>query len=107
MSEPPPPPVLVLYSRASCDPCVEAREALRWVLEDRAAAGEVVPEVREVDVDSDAALRDRYGALVPVVAVGETELPLVMSGRQLRAFLAAALPPTAATPPAARPRPWT
>jgi glutaredoxin len=85
-------PVLVLYSRAACEPCAETREALQWALEDRAAAGEVVPVVREVDVDSDAGLRERYGALVPVVVVGGSELPLVTSGRQLRAFLATALP---------------
>jgi hypothetical protein len=45
-----------------------------------------------VDVDADPGLQARYGALVPVVAVGEQELPLVTSGRQLRAFLATTLP---------------
>lgn len=68
---------------------------LQDALEDRAAQGEPVPLVREVDVDADAALRDRYGALVPVLAVGDTELPLVMSGRQVRAFLGATMPRTA------------
>jgi glutaredoxin len=95
MSQVPPRPVLVLYSRAACEPCAEAREALQWALEDRAAQGEIVPIVREVDVDTDAQLRERYGALVPVVAVGETELPLVTSGRQLRAFLSVTMPRTA------------
>ncbi len=54
--------------------------------------GEVIPVMREVDVDTSADLRARYGQLVPVVAVGDSELPLVTSGRQLRTFLAAALP---------------
>lgn len=92
MTQASPPPELVLYSRAACEPCAETREALHWALQDRAAAGEVVPVVREVDVDSDARLRERYGAFVPVVAVCGNELPLVTSGRQLRAFLAAVLP---------------
>ena len=65
---------------------------LQWALEERAAQGEVVPSVREVDADGDPALRERYGALVPVVTIGQQELPLVTSGRQLRAFLATALP---------------
>ncbi|MEZ4598061.1 MAG: glutaredoxin family protein [Chloroflexota bacterium] len=95
MSEPATRPVLTLFSRSGCDPCREARDTLQWVLEERAAQGEVVPEVREVDVDASPGLRERYGALVPVVAVGEAELPLVTSGRQLRAFLATALPQTA------------
>jgi glutaredoxin len=85
-------PVLTLFSRAGCGPCREARDALQWVLEERAAQGEIVPLVREVDVDGSPDLRERYGALVPVVAVGGAELPLVTSGRQLRAFLAATLP---------------
>ncbi len=65
---------------------------LRAVLEERAAHGEVVPTVREVDVDADGVLRARYGGLVPVLVLGEAELPLVTSGRQLRTFLAAAMP---------------
>ena len=51
--------------------------------------------MREVDVDSDPDLAQRYGALVPVVALDGSELPLVTSGRQLRAFLAAVLPAVA------------
>lgn len=85
-------PMLTLYTRAGCVPCAEAREILQWALEERANRGEMVPLVREVDVDSDPHLRSRYGALVPVVALGAAELPLVTSGRQLRAFLAATLP---------------
>lgn len=82
----------MFYSRATCEPCAEARQTLQWALEERATLGETVPAVREVDVDADPALRERYGALVPVVAIGGSELPLVTSGRQLRAFLAATLP---------------
>lgn len=65
---------------------------LQDALEARVAGGEPVPTLEELDVDSDPALRERYGALVPVVALGATELPLVTSGRQLRAFLQATLP---------------
>jgi glutaredoxin len=92
MSQAPDRPELVFYTRATCEPCAEARQMLQWALEERAAQGEVVPSVHEVDADGDPALRERYGALVPVVAIGAQELPLVTSGRQLRAFLATALP---------------
>jgi hypothetical protein len=37
-------------------------------------------------------LEARYGGLVPVLALGGQELPLVMSGRQARAFLDRTLP---------------
>lgn len=30
--------------------------------------------VREIDIDQDPVLRDRYNTLVPVLAVGETEI---------------------------------
>jgi hypothetical protein len=84
--------MLLLYTRRTCEPCTEMRDALQWALEARASAGQVVPMVRELDVDADPDLQLRYGALVPVVAVGATELPLVTSGRQLRAFLDATMP---------------
>ncbi len=65
---------------------------LAWVLEERGARGEVVPLVHEVDIAHDPGLAGRYGALVPVVLIAGAELPLVTSGRQLRAFLAATVP---------------
>ncbi len=51
---------VVLYVRAGCHLCAEARELVR------AVAG---PGVTEVDVDSDPELVRRYGEQVPVVAV--------------------------------------
>ena len=66
--------------------------ASQWILEERATRGEVVPVVRDIDVSADPDLEARYGALVPVVAMGDAELPLVTSARQLRAFLDATLP---------------
>ena len=85
-------PVLLFYGRAACPPCTEARDSLQWILEDRATRGELVPVVRDLDVAMDPDLERRYGALVPVVVIGDAELPLVTSVRQLRAFLDATLP---------------
>lgn len=58
-----PPLPIVVYSRAGCGCCVKAKE----VLDGLGAKYRV--EVREVDVDADPELRDRYGQEVPVVAV--------------------------------------
>ncbi len=88
-------PVLLFYGRATCAPCTEARRSLQWILEDRAIHGQSVPVVRDLDVSTDPELEQRYGAFVPVVAIGDAELPLVTSVRQLRAFLDATLPQTA------------
>lgn len=53
---------VVLYGRAGCHLCDDAREVLAAV---------VPPEEgwAEVDVDADPELRDRYGEYVPVVTV--------------------------------------
>ena len=82
----------MFYGRSTCTPCTEARRNLQWILEERATRGELVPVVRDLDVATAPDLERRYGALVPVVAIGDAELPLVTSIRQLRAFLDASLP---------------
>jgi hypothetical protein len=63
---PSPPPVL-LYGRAGCHLCDEARAVVARVCADARVAW------AEVDVDApgtDPALRERYGEYVPVVTVG-------------------------------------
>lgn len=59
---PAPPARVVLYGRAGCHLCDDAREVLAAV---------VPPQEgwTEVDVDTDPALQDRYGEYVPVVTV--------------------------------------
>lgn len=69
---------LVLYTRRGCHLCEEAEDLL-------ALLG-VVP--RRVDVDADAADRDRYGLRVPVLEAGGR---LLAEGRFGEADLAARL----------------
>lgn len=54
---------VVLYGRAGCHLCDQARTMLERVRQD---TGE---NFVEVDIDADEALRERYGELVPVVTV--------------------------------------
>ncbi|MBA2489990.1 MAG: glutaredoxin family protein [Chloroflexi bacterium] len=79
--------VLLLYRRADCPLCDEARDVLQASMEERAARGEPVPVAREVDVDSDPELAARFGHRIPVLVAGDHELGMAMSGRQVRAFL--------------------
>jgi hypothetical protein len=59
-----PEPALVLYTRAGCHLC----ELMKSELE---AAGLARPgSLREVDVDRAPELRERFGAVVPVLAIG-------------------------------------
>ena len=59
---------VTLYERAGCGLCEETHRSLRRIGLDRAL------EIDRVDVDRDAALRDRYTLRVPVLRVGEAEL---------------------------------
>lgn len=78
----PPPPEVVLYGRAGCPPCDEAREALRRLRRGTPFA------LAERDVDADPALARRYGDRVPVVTVGGRE---AAAGRVAAADLRRAL----------------
>lgn len=80
-------PVLSVYRRARCELCDSLRIELDAALADRATAGLPVPVVREIEVADDPDLEARYGGLVPVLSLAGAELPLAMSGRQVRAFL--------------------
>jgi len=57
-------PEVVLYTRAGCHLCDEAKTIIR-----RAQAGTPF-SFREVDIDLDPELRQRYNEEVPVVFVG-------------------------------------
>lgn len=78
---------LVFYHRDGCTLCDEARLSLQQVLEDRVKRGDQAPRVRYVDIDADEDLAARYGTLVPVLALGGQELPLMTGYRQIAAFL--------------------
>jgi hypothetical protein len=56
---------VTLYTRKQCGLCDETAADLR------ALSGELRFTIREVDIDADAALRELYNDVVPVVAVGE------------------------------------
>jgi len=53
---------LVLYTRAGCHLCEEAKETLE-------SYRESLPALIEVDIDADPALRDRFSTCVPVVEI--------------------------------------
>jgi hypothetical protein len=91
-------PRLVLYGRAACHLCDDARVLLGLLLEERAARGQPVPHVEERDIDADPALQRRYAFTIPVVAIGGQELELVTSLATLRRFLAGALDGIPETP---------
>ena len=96
----PPLPDLVLYGRADCGLCDEARDLVRLVLAERATRGQPVPTLIERDIEDDPAWQRAYFATIPVLELGERRLELVTSLAKVRRLLSDVLGEASA--PAAR-----
>jgi hypothetical protein len=84
-------PEISLYTRPGCDLCDEARATLQGILEDRAARGDAIAIVHEIDITADTELEHRYFDVIPVVEMGGRRLDLAISPAKLRRFVADAL----------------
>ncbi len=80
-------PALVLYSRAECHLCDEARVLLRALLAERAGAGLPAPAVEERDIDTNADWHRAYFSTIPVVELGDRRVKLATSAAKLRRLL--------------------
>ena len=80
-------PELILYTRAGCHLCEEARWTLQGLLEDRAKRGARVALFRERDIAADADLEREMFDRIPVVELGGRRLDLATSVARLRRFL--------------------
>jgi glutaredoxin len=90
-------PDLIMYSRADCGLCDEAREFLRALLDERRASELPTPTLREVDIESDSSLERAFFASIPVVELGDRRLETVTSLAKLRRLLADVLDAQPAT----------
>jgi hypothetical protein len=84
-------PEISLYTRPGCGLCEEARASLQGILEDRAARGEAIVTVKELDITTDPDLEARFFDIIPVVEMGGRRLDLAISPAKLRRFVADAL----------------
>jgi hypothetical protein len=84
-------PDLVLYTRAGCGLCDEARALLQSLLEDRAARGARTAAIRERDITTNADWERAFFDRIPVVELGGRRLELATSAAKLRRFLDEAL----------------
>ena len=81
-------PDLVLYTRAGCGLCDEARAILQGLLEDRAARGQPLASLHEHDIAADPATERELFEKIPVVQLKGRRLELAISAGKLRRFLA-------------------
>jgi glutaredoxin len=83
-----PPLELILYSRAGCHLCDEARAILQGLLGQRRAAGLIAPDLVERDITTDPSWEREFLTTIPVVELGDRRLELVTSAAKLKALLA-------------------
>jgi hypothetical protein len=83
-------PDLVLYTRAGCQLCDQARALVQSLLEDRAARGRRTAAIRERDITTNPDWERAYFDRIPVVELGGRRLELASAGK-LRRFLDEAL----------------
>ena len=90
-------PDLILYSRAGCHLCDEARELLQALLTDRREHGLPTPALTEIDIESDPDLERRFFTTIPVVELADRRIELAMSATKLRRLLSDVLDGSPAT----------
>ena len=90
-------PDLILYSRAGCHLCDEARDLLGALLEERSRNGLPLPFLREIDIESDPDIERRFFTTIPVVELGERQVELATSAAKLRRLLSDVLDGSPAT----------
>ena len=90
-------PDLILYSRAGCHLCDEARDVLVALLDERARSGLPVPALSEIDIESDPDFERRFFTTIPVVELGARQIELATSAAKLRRLLSDVLDGSPAT----------
>jgi hypothetical protein len=80
-------PDLVLYGRAGCHLCDEARMALAALFDERERARLPVPTLVERDIESNPAWQQAYFATIPVVELGDRRVELATSVAKLRRLM--------------------
>ena len=87
---------LLLYGRAGCLLCDEARALLVALLDERTRAGLPVPTIVERDIAADPSLHRAFFDRIPVIELDDRRLELTVSAGRLRRLLAETLDATSA-----------
>ncbi len=82
---------LVLYTRAGCSLCDEARSAIELTLADRRERGLPIPTLVERDIEADPELHRRYLERIPVVELGTRRVELIVTVGKMRHLFSEAI----------------
>jgi hypothetical protein len=80
-------PDLILYGRADCGLCTEARELITALLTDRARNGIPTPRLVERDIDTNDDWHRQFFATIPVVELGDRRIETTILLGALRRLL--------------------
>ena len=80
-------PDLILYGRAGCGLCDEARKVVIALLDARTKAGLKTPALVERDIQTDPAWERDFFATIPVVELGGRRLELATSAAKVGRLL--------------------
>jgi hypothetical protein len=80
-------PDLILYGRAGCGLCDEARIVVTGLLQARREARLETPALVERDIETDPAWERAYFASIPVIELGDRRLELAISPAKIRRLL--------------------
>ena len=100
-------PDLVLYARAGCSLCDEARAAIELTLADRRERGLPIPALVERDIEADPELHRRFLERIPVVELGTRRVELIVTVGKMRHLLSEAFDGQTIAAPEATTRRWT
>ena len=80
-------PDLILYSRADCSLCTEARELVTALLADRARQGLPTPTLVDRDIEANEDWHRAFFTTIPVVELGGRRIETFVSLSALRRLL--------------------
>ena len=80
-------PDLILYGRADCGLCAEARELVTALLAEREGRGLPTPSLVERDIETNDEWHRRYLTTIPVLELGGQQLELATSLARIRRLL--------------------
>jgi len=86
-----PSPTIFLYGKPGCGLCDEARAIVDAIVAERVAAGRIAPAIVERDVTTNGTWLEEFAFEIPVVEIGDRQLPLATSATAIRRLIAEAL----------------
>jgi hypothetical protein len=84
-------PDLILYGRAGCGLCAEARELILALLADRERSGLPAPTLVDRDIDANEDWQRAFFTTIPVVELGEQRLETLLTLASLKRLLSDAI----------------